>query len=183
MTARNSTRAGSISAQNTFDTDSFLAAIITHHENKIQAIYPNYREYISPSASRRMETGVKIGFVAATKALTLAQLSQPDAILTATGLGCIADTEKFLNSIINNNETYLTPTSFIQSTHNTVGAQIALGLQCNGYNSTYTHGNLSFNRHLYTKEEKIKLEKELDKIFYGIISLLKKGCALFPVEI
>ena len=77
----------SISAQNTFDTDSFLAEIITHHENKIQAIYPNYREYISPSVSRRMETGVKIGFVAATKALTLAQLSQPDAILTATGMG------------------------------------------------------------------------------------------------
>ena len=161
----------SISAQNTFDTDSFLAAIITHHEHKIQAIYPNYREYISPSASRRMETGVKIGFVAATKALTLAQLSQPDAILTATGMGCIADTEKFLNSIINNNETYLTPTSFIQSTHNTVGAQIALGLQCNGYNSTYTHGNLSFESALIDAKLLIDLEEANNILVGGIDEL------------
>lgn len=59
-------------------------------------------------------------------------------------MGCIEDTEKFLNAIIENNEEFLTPTAFIQSTHNTVGAQIALGLKCKSYNNTYVHGALSF---------------------------------------
>ncbi len=134
----------SISAQNTFAKDDFLLDVITHNTKKVQAIYPNYKDFISPIAARRMQTAVKMGVVAANCALQVAELNQPDAIITGTGMGCIADTEKFLNSIIDNNEAYLAPTSFIQSTHNTVGAQIALGLKCNAYNNTYTHGNLSF---------------------------------------
>ena len=50
----------------------------------------------------------------------------PDAIITGTGLGCLEDTEKFLTAMVTNKEEFLTPTSFIQSTHNTVSAQIAL---------------------------------------------------------
>jgi len=38
----------------------------------------------------------------------------------------------------------LTPTAFIQSTHNTIGAQIALLLQCHNYNNTFVHRGLSF---------------------------------------
>jgi hypothetical protein len=68
----------------------------------------------------------------------------PDAIITGTGLGCIEDTEKFLISILENDEKLLPPTSFIQSTHNTVSAQIALELKCNSYNYTYVHRALSF---------------------------------------
>lgn len=81
---------------------------------------------------------------AAYKALKNANIQQPDAILIGTGMGCIEDTEKFLNTIIANDETHVTPTSFIQSTHNTVGSQIALSLQCKAYNNTYVHGALSF---------------------------------------
>jgi 3-oxoacyl-(acyl-carrier-protein) synthase len=68
----------------------------------------------------------------------------PDAIITGTGLGCIEDTEKFLANLVNNKEELLTPTSFIQSTHNTVSAQIALLLKCHNYNFTYVHRGLSF---------------------------------------
>lgn len=68
----------------------------------------------------------------------------PDAIVTGTGLGCIEDTEKFLSNMIRNNEEFLTPTSFIQSTHNTVSAQIALLLKCHNYNFTYVHRGFSF---------------------------------------
>ena len=46
--------------------------------------------------------------------------------------------------MIRNKEEFLTPTSFIQSTHNTVGAQIALLLKCHGYNFAYVHRGLSF---------------------------------------
>ncbi|PKA83228.1 beta-ketoacyl synthase-like protein [Ulvibacter sp. MAR_2010_11] len=136
--------AAAISAQNTFDTDEFLDKISTVATPKTAAQHPNYKDYISPVASRRMATGVKMGVAAATKVLQTAGIEQPDAILTGTGMGCIEDTEKFLNGIIEHDETFLTPTAFIQSTHNTMGAQIALGLQCKAYNSTYVHGALSF---------------------------------------
>jgi len=46
--------------------------------------------------------------------------------------------------MIDNDEQFLTPTSFIQSTHNTVGSQIALILKCHEYNFTYVHRGFSF---------------------------------------
>jgi 3-oxoacyl-(acyl-carrier-protein) synthase len=46
--------------------------------------------------------------------------------------------------MILNKEEFLTPTSFIQSTHNTVSAQIALLLKCHNYNFTYVHRGISF---------------------------------------
>ena len=71
-----------------------------------------------------------------------------EAVVTATGLGCIADSEKFLDSLIANEERMLNPTPFIQSTFNTVGAQIALlrGLHC--YNTTYANRWTSFENAL-----------------------------------
>lgn len=136
--------AASISAQNTFESEISFSEMIEILGKKIEAIHPNYKDIISPIALRRMTTGVKMGVATANKALQDAKISELDAILTGTGMGCIEDTEKFLNTIISNNEEFLTPTAFIQSTHNTVGAQIALGLQCKVYNNTYVHGALSF---------------------------------------
>ncbi|MEW4922224.1 beta-ketoacyl synthase chain length factor [Algibacter sp. 2305UL17-15] len=136
--------AASISAQDTFDSNRFLETIISHESKTVHAMHPKYKEFISPIASRRMATGVKMGVAASKMALQEAQLETPDAIITGTGMGCIEDSEKFLNAIIDNDEQYLTPTSFIQSTHNTVGAQIALTLNCKGYNVTYVHGAVSF---------------------------------------
>ena len=134
----------SISAQETFTNDSFLETVATHESNTVAAIRPNYKAYIPPAASRRMASGVKMGVVTAKIALEEANIVQPDAIITGTGMGCIEDSEKFLHTILENDEQYLTPTSFIQSTHNTVGAQIALGIQCKAYNVTYVHGANSF---------------------------------------
>ena len=65
-----------------------------------------------------------------------------------------------LLSIITKN--ILTPTSFIQSTHNTVGGQIALELQCKGYNFTYVHGSNSFESALL--DAKLQLELNEAKI-------------------
>lgn len=134
----------SISAQDTLDNSSFLENTISFEGKLAKAINPNYKKFISPIASRRMATAVKMGVAAAKKALELAELEKPDAIITGTGIGCIEDSEKFLNAILDNDEQFLTPTSFIQSTHNTVGAQIALTLKCKGYNVTYVQGAASF---------------------------------------
>src|SRR5690606_29107071 len=64
--------------------------------------------------------------------------------------------EKFLKAIIDNKEQYLTPTSFIQSTHNTVGGQIALNMQCKGYNFTYVNGVVSLESAL--QDAKMQIE-------------------------
>jgi len=140
--------AASISAQNNFAEDDFMTEVVAHTSNMAKAIPANYKAFISPAASRRMATGVKMGVAAAKMALQEANVTLPDAIVTGTGMGCIEDSEKFLKNMIDNDEEYLTPTSFIQSTHNTVGAQIALGLECKAYNVTYVHDAISFESSL-----------------------------------
>lgn len=77
-----------------------------------------------------------------------AKVQIPDAIVTGTGMGCLEDTEKFLTAIYDSNERLLPPTPFIQSTHNTIGAQIALILQCTNYNMTFTQRGASFENAL-----------------------------------
>ncbi|MCG2460173.1 beta-ketoacyl synthase chain length factor [Flavobacteriaceae bacterium F89] len=135
---------GSISAQKTFDNNGFLDEVVGYDETVIPAIDPIYKDYIPPAAARRMAKGIKMGVVASKIALNEAGLENVDAIITGTGMGCVIDSEKFVSAIIDNNEAYLTPTSFIQSTHNTVGGQVALGMGCKGYNFTYVHSSNSF---------------------------------------
>lgn len=98
---------------------------------------------------RRMSRVVKTGVSAGIESLLEFDGRTPiDAIVTGTGLGCIADSEKFLDGLIANDEALLNPTPFIQSTFNTVGAQIALlrGLHC--YNTTYANRWASFENAL-----------------------------------
>ncbi len=149
---------GSISAQKTFDNSEFLVEVIEHDANVLSAVDPNYKDYIPPAAARRMAKGIKMGAVASKIALADAELETVDAIITGTGLGCTVDSEKFVSGLIDNNEEYLTPTSFIQSTHNTVGGQIALGLECKAYNFTYVHGSISFESALM--DAKLQLEND-----------------------
>lgn len=98
---------------------------------------------------RRMSRVVKSGVAAGIESLLeFDDRAAVEAVVTATGLGCIADSEKFLDSLIANEERMLNPTPFIQSTFNTVGAQIALlrGLHC--YNTTYANRWTSFENAL-----------------------------------
>lgn len=98
---------------------------------------------------RRMSRVVKAGVAAGVESLLeFGDRTPVDAIVTATGLGCIAESEKFLDGLIANDETMLNPTPFIQSTFNTVGAQIALLRGLHGYNSTYAHRWTSFENAL-----------------------------------
>lgn len=139
---------GCVSAQDTSNYDAFLENYSELTKNVVKVYKPAYKAYIKPALIRRMANGVKNGVVASSIALKEANITDPQAIITGTGLGCLADSEKFLKNIIENNEQFLTPTSFIQSTHNTVGGQIALGLSCQSYNVTYAHNSTSFESSL-----------------------------------
>lgn len=156
----------SISPQKTYDNSMFLDEIIDYNDTVIFAQDPDYKQYISPAASRRMAKGIKMGVVASKIAMDEAGIKNVDAIITGTGMGCMIDSEKFVSAIIDNNEQYLTPTSFIQSTHNTVAGQIALGMDCKAYNFTYVHSAISFESALL--DAKMQLENnEAENILVG----------------
>ena len=97
-----------------------------------------------PALRRRMSRIVKMGVACGLKCIEGLAPESIDAIITATGFGCLADTEKFIESIVANNERLLNPTPFIQSTFNTIGGQIALLRGIHSYNVTYAHRGLSF---------------------------------------
>lgn len=159
-----------ISAQDTFGESQILKKL-NATDSKVEAIHPNYREFIPPAQARRMATGVKMGFAAAKKSLTQANLEIPDAIITGTGMGCNEDTEKFLNKLIADDEQYLTPTAFIQSTHNTVAAQIALALKCHGYNNNHVHGAASFESAVIDAQLLILTEEAQNILVGGVDEL------------
>lgn len=92
---------------------------------------------------RRMSKIVKMGVAAGCECLNKVQ-SKPEAIITATGYGCVADSEKFLRQMIANHEQQLTPTPFIQSTFNTIGSHLAIITDCRGYNMTFVNRTQSF---------------------------------------
>lgn len=105
----------------------------------------NYSQYINPMAARRMGKLFMRAIATAVDVLHKGNCEQVDAIVTGTGLGCIENTEKFLIAMLNNDEELLSPTHFMQSTHNTISSQMALHLKCHGYNCTYSHRGTSFD--------------------------------------
>lgn len=128
-----------ISAQNTFQENFLHEMQPRTSECVLRAAEPNYKEFIPPAAIRRMSKTAKMSSVASAQALKNANIEVPDAVIVGTGMGCIQDSEKFLKNVLDQHEEFLTPTHFIQSTHNTVAGQIALALQCHGYNFTYVN--------------------------------------------
>lgn len=134
---------GLISAQETFNKAS-LQQPAEQTSAKAVCMEPDYTEWIDVRTIRRMSKIIRIGVASARLALKQTGLERPDAIITGTALGCLEDTEVFLTKMIENKEEALNPTPFIQSTHNTIGSQVALLTQCLGYNQTYTQRAFSF---------------------------------------
>jgi 3-oxoacyl-(acyl-carrier-protein) synthase len=156
-----------ISAQKTLAGPVFLQELQEYNGvHALKCMEPLYNDFLDPMASRRMSRIVKMGVYAAMQCLKEASLENPGAIITGTGLGCIEDTEKFLTSLYTNEEKLLNPTPFIQSTHNTVAAAIALMLKCNRYNNTYVHRGFSFETALIDGLMLLQ-EGSADKVLVG----------------
>jgi 3-oxoacyl-[acyl-carrier-protein] synthase II len=155
-----------ISAQKTFRSEDFLNDIVEYTSSRLGVVEPDYKEYIDPKLIRRMSNIIKRGVAAAMECLNDAEVEMPDAIITGTALGCLEDTVTFLTRIIEQNEELLPPTPFIQSTHNTAAAQIALTLKCHGYNNTFVHKGISFESALLDATMFLK-EGEAENILVG----------------
>jgi 3-oxoacyl-[acyl-carrier-protein] synthase II len=134
--------AASITHQNSFDQEN-LWKILTplSEEHSLQA--PDYKVYISPASLRRLSPVLRMG-IALAKQCQARIKEEIDAISVGTALGCLADTEKFLVNILAATSDTLSPTAFIQSTHNTIAGQISLELGNHSYNMTHTQNALSF---------------------------------------
>ena len=134
--------ASCISFQDTIgDENPWNALVEANAESHI--IQPNYKEFVKPALLRRMSSALKMGVAGGKLSLQKAGLENCDAITVGTGLGCVRDTLKFLKVMYEEAETGLSPTSFIQSTHNSIAGQIALMLGNHGYNMTHVQGALS----------------------------------------
>jgi len=139
---------GNISPQRTFGKGALLQDPVIQTGNQLRCTEPDYLKYIDAKFIRRMSRIIKMGTAAAMECLqesgTAAGFTNPDAIVMGTAYGCLDDTGIFLKKMVEQNEEMLTPTAFIQSTHNTIAAQIALLLQCHNYNNTFVHRGFSF---------------------------------------
>lgn len=132
----------SITHQDSFRSKNVFESLVPlDAHTELQA--PDFKEFIPPASLRRLSPVLKLGLTAAMECKTKCGRDF-DAISVGTSLGCLRDTEKFLETVITSTNDFLSPTAFIQSTHNTIGGQISLGLGNHAYNMTHTQNSLSF---------------------------------------
>ena len=96
------------------------------------------RKYVKPLEARRMGKIMKSSLLSSLEALQQAGIEVPDSIITGTTYGCLENSERLMLQIKEEGEGMLKPTFFMQSTHNTIGSNIAIKTHCHGYNVTYT---------------------------------------------
>ncbi|MBL1280471.1 MAG: beta-ketoacyl synthase chain length factor [Fluviicola sp.] len=132
----------SITNQDSFRNEDVYASL-REFDKEIDVVAPDYKEFIPRNSLRRLSPILRMGLTCAMECKNFLDKNF-DAIVVGTALGCLKDTEKFLNTFITSTSDFLSPTAFIQSTHNTIGGQISLGLNNHAYNMTHTQNSLSF---------------------------------------
>ena len=132
-----------ISIQNPL-SEEWMEQPIAYHELFVKAVNPAFRDYIAPNEARRMGNIMKRALVTSLKVLRETGIEHPDAIITGTSIGSLDYTEKFLDALVENGEESLSPTYFMQTTHNTVSSAISIYTGTHSYNTTYSHGGISF---------------------------------------
>lgn len=136
--------ASCVSVQDTFDSTTWYDHVLPLPAEQARLKAPDYKQYLDPMATRRMSKVLKNALLTAKQAMDRLSVAEIDGVITATAWGCQEDTAKFLDSFESLGEELLSPTSFIQSTHNTIGGLIAMSIKCNGYNNTISHDLMSF---------------------------------------
>lgn len=157
---------GSVSPQETAVGAAFWPSFLPAEGDRRKVVDPDYKQWIDIKQIRRMSRVIKMGVGAAQLGLQEAGVQLPDAIITGTAYGCLDDTGVFIKKMVEQEEQMLTPTAFIQSTHNTVAGQIALLLGCHAYNNTFVHRGHSFESALLDASM-ILAEGEAKQILVG----------------
>lgn len=135
-----------ISPQRTIDSSFENGDFQLHTTGKMEAIEPNYLEFIPAGQLRRMGKAVRMGIGAGLPLIR--RNPNLEGIIIGTANGGLEDCVKFLNQIVEYEEGVLTPTNFVQSTPNAVAGQLAVLSGNRGYNSTHVNGSLAFENAL-----------------------------------
>lgn len=138
------TGSGVISPQRTHAVREFLPESAGYEDNVLTCMLPEFSDYMNPLQMRRLGRTLRMGLAAATICLREAGVSTPDAIITASGYGFQEDMGAFLAELLDQDEQQLTPTCFIQSTHNALSGLLALSMKCMGYNTAYAGKGCAF---------------------------------------
>ena len=156
-----------ISCRETFNQKGFWEGTLRDEGDAVRPmLHPDYKQYIKGPSLRRLSKVLRAGVASAASCLQRGGVDRPDAIVVGTGWGCLEDTTRFLSQLVENEESLLNPTPFIQSTHNTIAGQIALLLSCKGYNMTFTQKALSFETALLDVWMLMK-EQEVRQVLVG----------------
>lgn len=161
-------RTGILSGAGNNSEEGFLRTVPDYHTDRLLCLEPDYKAYIPPMQLRRMSKAVRMGIGAAKMAVGD---THADAISVGTAFGCLQDTEIFLSKMVEQEEQMLTPTAFIQSTHNTVAGQIALLTNCHGHNLTYVHRGYSFEHAMIGAQLHLKEHPNQSMLVGGIEEL------------
>ena len=143
-----------------------------------QAVDPDFREFMNPMQSRRMGKVLRRALVTAQQTLKESGTDQLDAIIMGTGLGCLENTERFLDQMCREGESLLKPTYFMQSTHNTISSMLGIQLGCHGYNTTYSHQELSFDSALLDAVTQMRMGLIKNALVCGNDELTSAACAV-----
>jgi len=128
--------------------EDWIDTPLLYNEPYVRSIDPDYKQYFPANTVRRLGKILKRALLTSKQVMDECGISNPEAIITGTGLGCIENTEMFLDALVREGEELLKPTYFMQSTHNTISSLIAIEAACHGYNCTYTHKGTSFENAL-----------------------------------
>ena len=125
-----------------------ISRLNINNEIEESIIEPNYKELIPAIKLRRMSRVMRMSNFSALMALKNSDSQTTDTINIATGYGCLTDTEKFLSTLLDNDEEFANPSAFINSTHNTLAGNLAILLGAKGQNFTFVHADNSFENAL-----------------------------------
>lgn len=139
-------------------SEEWMQQPVWHQEPFVRAQDPNFRDYMAANEARRMGNIMKRALATTLKVLGETGIEHPDAIITGTSLGSLDYTERFLSAMVENGEQALSPTYFMQSTHNTVSSALGIYTKTHGYNITYSHGGQSFDQTILDAWMQIQLD-------------------------
>ena len=110
-----------------------------------ESAHPERRLRLPPPGTKRQ------GGRAPLLATALARSTLPEhtdraevAVLFGTGLGCLTETQLFVENMIRNSEETPKPRAFSSSVHNAIASKVALEIGAKGECQTFSHGEVSF---------------------------------------
>lgn len=119
----------------TYDAECKAIVKITEEE-----LVSGVKKYVPAMEARRLSKLMKAATLTSLQALEDAGDCKPDAIVIGTRFGMLEQGEKILEHLASNGEEGVSPTLFMQSTHNTIAGSLAIRLGCHGYNLTISNG-------------------------------------------